>query len=120
MPPPTLRSRVRRSFSSPRVSICLRSASSRDNSANAQDPSVPRTLLLLLDNCEHLVEACAQLASALLRTCPNPRLLATSREPLNIDGETVWRIPSLALPEATRTPTLDAVLASEAARLFIE
>jgi tetratricopeptide (TPR) repeat protein len=79
-----------------------------------------RTLLLVLDNCEHLVDACAQLATSLLRTCPNLRLLATSREPLNIAGETIWRIPSLSLPEGTETVSLAAVQASEAARLFID
>jgi non-specific serine/threonine protein kinase len=58
----------------------------------------PRHLLLLLDNCEHLVDACAALASAILRACPHVVLVATSREPLRVDGEVAWRVPSLALP----------------------
>jgi predicted ATPase/class 3 adenylate cyclase len=59
----------------------------------------PRTLLLLLDNCEHLLGACATLAEALLRHCPGVRLLATSREGLNIPGEAPYRLRSLAAPD---------------------
>ena len=59
-----------------------------------------RRLLLVLDNCEHLLEACAALVEALLRGCPQLPLLATSREALGIAGETAWRVPSLALPDA--------------------
>ena len=54
-----------------------------------------RGLLVLLDNCEHLIGACAKLADALLRNCPSLALPATSREPLGIDGERVYRVPSL-------------------------
>ena len=54
-------------------------------------PSRPRRLLLVLDNCEHLVDACAALADALLEACPGVRLLATSREPLGVAGEAAWR-----------------------------
>jgi predicted ATPase/DNA-binding CsgD family transcriptional regulator len=57
-----------------------------------------RTLLVLLDNCEHVIGACAKLADALLRGCPNLTLLATSRETLGIDGERVYRVPSLGTP----------------------
>jgi predicted ATPase len=60
----------------------------------------PTTVLLLLDNCEHLIEDCAAVANALLDRCPSIRLLATSREPLDIEGEQVFRVPSLELPEA--------------------
>ena len=59
-----------------------------------------RPLLLVLDNCEHLLSACAELAEALLGRCPDLRIVTTSREPLNIDGETIWRAPALAEPEA--------------------
>jgi predicted ATPase/DNA-binding SARP family transcriptional activator len=58
----------------------------------------PRRMLLLLDNCEHLLPACAALAGALLGSCPGLRVLATSRQPLGLRGETVWRVPSLSLP----------------------
>jgi predicted ATPase/DNA-binding XRE family transcriptional regulator len=57
-----------------------------------------RQLLLVVDNCEHLVGACASLADALLRSCPRLRMLATSREALGIDGELTWRVPSLTTP----------------------
>ena len=58
-----------------------------------------RQLLLVLDNCEHLVQAAAGLADSLLRTCPELRILATSQEALQIDGETIYRVPPLSVPE---------------------
>jgi predicted ATPase len=61
----------------------------------------PKKLLVLLDNCEHLLTACAQLADALLRACPGVQVLATSREGLNIPGETTYRLPSLSVPPPT-------------------
>ena len=61
-----------------------------------------RSLLLLLDNCEHVISACAKLADALLRGCRNLALLATSREPLGIDGERVYRVPSMGVPGRRR------------------
>lgn len=57
-----------------------------------------RRLLLILDNCEHLIGASAELAEALLQACPNVRILATSREALGIPGETAWRAPSPTAP----------------------
>jgi predicted ATPase/DNA-binding XRE family transcriptional regulator len=62
----------------------------------------PEQLLLVLDNCEHLVEACAELGARLLRACPRLRILATSREPLSIAGEGVWPVPPLELAAAVR------------------
>ncbi len=62
----------------------------------------PKQVLLVLDNCEHLVEACAELAARLLRACPRLRILATSREPLSIAGEGVWRVPPLELAAAVQ------------------
>ena len=61
-----------------------------------------KDLLLVLDNCEHLVEASAQVANQLLHACPNLKIIASSREALGIDGETVYRVPSLKDDEATR------------------
>src|SRR5205807_2312758 len=61
-----------------------------------------RELLVVLDNCEHLVAACAHLAERLLTACPRLSILATSREPLHIAGEVDWRVPSLAASEAVR------------------
>jgi non-specific serine/threonine protein kinase len=75
-----------------------------------------RALLVVLDNCEHVVGACAKLADALLRACPNLALLATSREPLGIDGERVYRVPSLGTPADGADAS--AVWASEAVRLL--
>ncbi|MEN0136081.1 MAG: LuxR C-terminal-related transcriptional regulator, partial [Rhodococcus sp. (in: high G+C Gram-positive bacteria)] len=62
----------------------------------------PRKLLLVLDNCEHLVEPAADLARPLLRACPELRVLATSREPLGIGGEAVFRVPPLTMPDPHR------------------
>jgi non-specific serine/threonine protein kinase len=59
-------------------------------------------LLLVLDNCEHLIGACAELVEALLRACPHLRVLATSREALRVPGEVIWRVPSLAAAESAR------------------
>ncbi len=77
-----------------------------------------RHLLVLLDNCEHLIGACAKVADALLRCCPNLALLATSREPLGIGGEHVYRVPSLGVP-ADGDDT-GAIWASEAVRLLAD
>src|SRR4029078_10149255 len=75
--------------------------------------------LLILDNCEHVVEACAELVVALLRACPQLAVLATSRERLNIQGESTFRVPSLAVPdEDEREP--ERLARSEAVRLFVE
>jgi predicted ATPase/DNA-binding SARP family transcriptional activator len=72
-----------------------------------------RRVLLLLDNCEHLVDACAHLVRRLLSECPELRVLATSREPLHVPGEVTLRVPSLAVPargeESTTAPTHEAV-----------
>jgi non-specific serine/threonine protein kinase len=75
-----------------------------------------RSLLVLLDNCEHLIGACAKLADALLRGCPNLALLATSREPLGIGGERVYRVPSMRVP--ADGDDLGRIRASEAVRLL--
>jgi predicted ATPase/DNA-binding CsgD family transcriptional regulator len=77
-----------------------------------------RSLLVLLDNCEHVIGACAKLADALLRGCPNLVLLATSREPLGIDGERAYRVPSMRTPAEGDDP--GAVRASEAVRLLAD
>ncbi len=61
-----------------------------------------KKLLLLVDNCEHLIAASARLALHLLSDCPDLHLVVTSREPLKVPGETVWRVPPLSVPEATR------------------
>lgn len=87
-----------------------------------------RDVLLLLDNCEHVLDACAELSTTLLGACPNLRILATSREPLGINGEAVWRLKPL-LPQHSyrlflerareRSPELVPDETSEAAILNI-
>ncbi|HET9911998.1 MAG TPA: tetratricopeptide repeat protein [Anaerolineales bacterium] len=86
-----------------------------------------RELLLVIDNCEHLITTCAQLVDTLLHACPDLRILATSREPLGIPGEIVWSVPSLSLPEPQpwHDPTsaqaaLPIYRQSEAVQLFVE
>jgi predicted ATPase/DNA-binding CsgD family transcriptional regulator len=79
-----------------------------------------RTLLVVLDNCEHQVETCAALADDLLRTCPGVRILATSREPLRIHGERVWRVPPLPTPDAHVMVAAEEVEKNPAVRLFVE
>ena len=77
-----------------------------------------RRLLLVLDNCEHLIGACAEVVDGLLRGCPNLALLATSREPLGIGGERVYRVPSMGVPgDGDDT---EAIRASEAVRLLAD
>jgi len=96
----------------------------------ADDPAHPRiaTLsdylrdkepLLVLDNCEQVIAECAELAEQLLRACPRLHILATSREPLGIHGETVWQVPPLSLPCLEGTPTLQTLTESEAGQLFL-
>jgi predicted ATPase/class 3 adenylate cyclase/tetratricopeptide (TPR) repeat protein len=62
------------------------------------DALAPQDVLIVLDNCEHLIGGCAKTAEAIVRRCPKVHLLATSREPLGIGGETIYRVPSLSLP----------------------
>jgi predicted ATPase/DNA-binding CsgD family transcriptional regulator len=80
----------------------------------------PMHLLLVLDNCEHLLNACAQLAHSLLTTCPDLRILATSREPLHVIGEVEWLVPSLSLPDAQNLPPVEDLIGYEAIRLFLD
>ncbi|MDV7355992.1 protein kinase [Rhodococcus oxybenzonivorans] len=96
----------------------------RDQSARAvQDVLVEhlaeRRLLLVLDNCEHLIEAAAELAEALLRTCPELRILATSREQLGIRGEAAMRVPPMTVPDPD-LPSLKGLPQYEAVTLFLE
>jgi predicted ATPase/class 3 adenylate cyclase len=62
------------------------------------DALVPQDILIVLDNCEHLIDACAKIADTIVRHCPRVHLVATSREPLGIGGEIIYRVPSLSLP----------------------
>src|SRR5262249_10244927 len=73
---------------------------------------------LVLDNCEHLLAACAHLAHSLLQSCPQLRVLATSREALGITGERTYRVPPLSLPGPQERPAPEQVTQYEAVRLF--
>ena len=79
-----------------------------------------RDLLLVLDNCEHLITACAQVVESLLQHCSTLRILATSREALTISAETVFPVPSLRFPDTFHLPPVDSMVNYEAVRLFIE
>jgi predicted ATPase len=87
-----------------------------------------KQLLLVLDNCEHLIDAAAQLADIVLSACPHLRVVATSREALGVEGEFVWRMDPLSVPDAPRDGDRDANRAPaageleryDAVRLFVE
>ena len=75
--------------------------------------------LILLDNCEHLIEAAAKFCDQVIRHCPRVRFLVTSREPLGIDGERVYRVPSLSLP-GSDAESVEDLAGSDAVQLFAE
>ena len=84
-----------------------------------------KNLLLILDNCEHLVEAAARLVDTLLSSCPHLRVLATSRETLGVGGEVLWRVPPLSLPDQTDgepdgRSAIESLVRYEAVRLFVD
>lgn len=79
-----------------------------------------RNLLIILDNCEHLARTCTELADTLLRRCPSVTLVATSREPLGIPGETPWRVPSLSFPIEDEQAAVEDLASYESVQLFIE
>lgn len=79
-----------------------------------------RHVLLVLDNAEHLLEACARLVGELLQACPQLRLLVTSRERLGVTGEQVYRVPSLAMPGAAEADDPAALAVCESVQLFVE
>lgn len=94
--------------------------SGRPSTEVLRDVLHARHLLLLLDNCEHLVTACAHLVALLLGSCPGVMVLATSREPLGLTAENVLQVPPLSLPDVSLALDPHSVLRSEAARLFVE
>jgi predicted ATPase/class 3 adenylate cyclase len=79
-----------------------------------------RKALIILDNCEHLIEACAKLADLLLRSCKEVKILASSREALGLAGELAWHVPSLSLPDVKQLPEIDQMTQYESVRLFID
>jgi predicted ATPase/class 3 adenylate cyclase/DNA-binding CsgD family transcriptional regulator len=79
-----------------------------------------RRALIVIDNCEHLLSPCADLAATLLQRCPGLTIVTTSREPLGVAGETAWRVPPLSLPSETQTLSVSTLDQSDAVRLFID
>ena len=79
-----------------------------------------RRLLLILDNCEHLIAACAAFADAFLRVAPGLKILATSRDPVSIGGEITFRVPSLQVPDPGHLPPAAALVEFESVQLFGE
>jgi predicted ATPase/TolA-binding protein len=79
-----------------------------------------KKILILLDNCEHLVDACAQMANKILQAAPHVRILASSREALGIAGEVTYRVPSLGLPDVNHLPSFETLNQYEAVKLFID
>jgi predicted ATPase/DNA-binding SARP family transcriptional activator len=79
-----------------------------------------KRLLLILDNCEHLLDACARLAETLLKTCPEVKILATSREALRLEGEAFYQLAPLAIPDHHETQSVGEVGQYESVQLFLE
>ena len=102
------------------TALGLRDESSRWPVSRLIEFVASKRLLLVLDNCEHLIDACAVLANALLREAPSLRILATSRQPLGVAGETVLQVGPLSLPETDARTGPEHVGQSEAVALFIE
>jgi len=102
------------------VTLGMREEAGRSFLATLADGLRPKKALLVLDNCEHLVEACAQLVQALLQTCPNLHIVATSREELGVPGEVLFRVPSLSTPDPHLSLSVEVVRQYDAVRLFVE
>jgi non-specific serine/threonine protein kinase len=79
-----------------------------------------KKMLIILDNCEHLVDACARMADRILHAAPDTRILASSREALGIGGEVTYRVPSLGLPDLSHLPPVESLGQYEAVKLFID
>jgi predicted ATPase/class 3 adenylate cyclase/DNA-binding CsgD family transcriptional regulator len=97
-----------------RVAAGLREEAERSDIDVLCDRLASAQALVVLDNCEHLIDPCVDIADALLRRCHRVHVVATTREPLGVEGEIAWRVPSLALPSD------DDVAACESAQLFVE
>ncbi len=110
------------SLAARRVATVLRLGEEPDRPALATlvDALRGRKLLLILDTCEHIVDAVADLVRDLIAGCPMIRVVATSREPLRVRGETVWRVPPLTLPPQPSEAAIDPSAEHEALRLFVD
>jgi predicted ATPase/class 3 adenylate cyclase len=95
-------------------------ASGKTAAETLYDHARNKKLLLVLDNCEHLIEACAVLAAELLSRSPGLKILASSREALGVKGEMAWHVPSLTLPDVKKLSPADELVQFESVRLFVE
>jgi predicted ATPase len=102
------------------MSLGVREETGRPLIATLTDYLRSRRALLLFDNCEHLIDACARLTDDLLRACSEVRIVASSREPLGLTGEVVYRVPPLSVPDLRALPTIEQFGQYEATRLFVD
>jgi predicted ATPase/class 3 adenylate cyclase len=102
------------------ATLGVREEAARPLSLTLVDYLRPKRALLLFDNCEHLIDACARLAETLLRACADVKVLASSREPLALTGEVVFHVPPLSLPDPRQSPALGHLREHEAIRLFVD
>ncbi|MEN3357200.1 MAG: hypothetical protein V7637_1182 [Mycobacteriales bacterium] len=102
------------------VAVGLPPAAGRDPLRALVHQLARRRLVVILDNCEHLLAECARVAAALLAGCPGVSVLATSREPLHVHGEVVLRVPSLALPQPDAAPDPVELIGLASVRLFVD
>jgi len=79
-----------------------------------------KTILLLIDNCEHLIEKCTSIVSDLLAYCPKLKIISTSRTSFNIPGETLYRIPPLSMPEDIKKESFESLAEYESVKFFLE
>ncbi len=102
------------------AALGIRAEASRKLADTLTEALRPRAMLLILDTCEHLVAESAELAQRLLAGCPGLHVIATSREPLGVRGEIIWRVPPLGLPPAGEREAAREVTQSEAGQLFLQ
>jgi non-specific serine/threonine protein kinase len=100
--------------------MCLKEEANQSITETLLNYLKNRTTLILLDNCEHLLEKCAEIVESLLCACAEIRIVATSREALRVPGESEYRVPSLSFPTAGEPIGLDEAADFDAARLFVE
>jgi len=102
------------------ITIGLRNEPKRPVIDMLCDYLAKKRMLLILDNCEHLVDACAQMADQILHTASKVQILASSRESLGLAGEVTYRVPSLGLPDIKDLPSVESLSQYEAVKLFID
>ena len=102
------------------ISIGLRNEPQRPVIDMLCDYLAKKKMLIILDNCEHLVDACAQMSDRILHVALEVQILASSREALGIAGEVTYRVPSLGLPDVDNLPSLESLSQYEAVKLFID